>query len=172
MNLSREDKKWITRSGYKAEAIFFKKMGHFCGYVYIGRDHNLFDRVNYENDCGLECHGGITFSQISESGNQHKIGFDCDHSCDKPHPHYEDIDYVGIGGKSSKYRDIDYVKNECESLSDQLKAIQDDYLSFKEMLAGGDKKFESFRKVNDNVTAIKDDLFKLYRLQLEKINGK
>lgn len=114
--------------------------GHFCGYVGIPKDHpwngSEFDEYS------IDVHGGITGGgpcQLPFTG-QHEmnrrchasehgadditwLGFDCHHSLidlepgEKPRAWHR--------GKPPVYRDVAYVKQQCEQLAQQARAAAD-----------------------------------------------
>lgn len=110
-----------------------ESIGHLCGYVGINKDHKLF-KAEYsacflKENCGksycdhtldliIDVHGGLTFSNsIPESSIKDLwwFGFDCSHSGDLAPGMNR---FLGMTG--GIYRDIDYVKQECEKLAKQL----------------------------------------------------
>jgi hypothetical protein len=108
-------------------------MGQLNGYIQLPAHHPWVFQDPFEIDCDV--HGGITFGGPDEKGD-YWIGFDCAHSGDIV-PSHKDI---GENVKKemverfpflsetlnaspifeSHYRNIDYVKKECESLVDQM----------------------------------------------------
>ena len=66
----------VQREPYTKEEVYFG--GYLCGYILLPKDHPLYGKKFHEID--LECHHGITYSQITEEG--WLIGFDCAHSGD------------------------------------------------------------------------------------------
>lgn len=107
------------------------KAGALCGYVGVAEGHPLYG-VQYSDDSvSLDAHGGITYSDfcfgdpeghtichVAGDGEPDKVwwfGFDCLHLYDRV-PKWSDNDH------GDAYRDIDYVKNECRQLAEQLAA--------------------------------------------------
>ena len=91
----------------------------WCGYVGVGEEHPLY-KIHYD-DIEIEVHGGLTFSScdLPYDGVSEVwwLGFDCAHAGDRipgfsVHPVFNQ--------SASIYRDIDFVKNECRSLVEQL----------------------------------------------------
>lgn len=82
-----------------------------CGYVKVAKDHPAI-----ANAGNLNVHGGVTFNgEMSQGG--HYVGFDCGHYGD-----YAPGMYMMHG--EGTYRDIDYVKKECEALAWQIKELE------------------------------------------------
>jgi hypothetical protein len=97
---------------------------HLCGYVGVTPDHSLY-RKDYSDDdyyigSILECHGGITFTDHwKEWGNEYWwLGFDCGHLGDLS----PGLPYSVIEG--AEYRTFNYVKDQCELLSEQLRSVK------------------------------------------------
>ena len=84
--------------------------GHYCGYVYLYKDHPFYG-AHYE-ELDINVHGGLTYSK--ENNGWWIIGFDCNHLGDYAIPN---IDYhiKSLG----EYRDFEYVKNECDNMAKQ-----------------------------------------------------
>lgn len=97
------------------------EMGNLCGYAKLPLSHDLYD-VHYDNPkvVNIEVHGGLTYSQVDSTDNRMEYGFDCAHFMDlvpgmaKILPNYLE------NHSDDTYRDIDYVKNECQKLCWQL----------------------------------------------------
>ena len=109
--------------------------GAWCGYVAVTEGHPYFE-ADYDF-CDVEVHGGLTFASFcreSAEGEGHGIchtplpgrparvwwlGFDC--------AHYMDLIPLmlryGSVFDGAVYRDVAYVKGQCESLARQLKAV-------------------------------------------------
>lgn len=57
-----------------------ERAGHRCGYVRVPKEHPLFEK-SY-NDCDLDVHGGLTFSDYAHQEGMEEgyyLGFDCGH---------------------------------------------------------------------------------------------
>lgn len=104
--------------------------GHLCGYVALNKDHPYFG-LSY-NDMDIYCHGGLTYRE-KENDDKFWIGFDCAHSSDVvpsmtqlkyemrrnwkiDYPELEEYKYL----MEDQYRTIDFVKDECKRIVDQL----------------------------------------------------
>jgi hypothetical protein len=107
--------------------IIRSTFGNFCGYVGITKDHPLF-RVGYcDIEQNLDVHGGLTYSDHwdldAEKPTQYRIwwlGFDCAHAWDlSPASELRKMFF----GEIPVYRNLYYVKKECQNLAAQLKAI-------------------------------------------------
>lgn len=98
-------------------------MGHWCGYVGVGREHPLHGASGSDRRTDeLEVHGGITYARACNGVVCHKpapgepdalwwFGFDCAHFGD-----------LSPGWKTGVYRDIDYVEQQTRHLAEQLAA--------------------------------------------------
>ncbi len=110
--------------------------GNLCGYVKIPLELKLYEK---KSDLDLNCHGGITFNELFEFGEekQNWIGFDCAHSCDyipsielfkKTDPEmikFKEMfpypkEFADITLFNPEYRDMDYCIEECKKIVDQL----------------------------------------------------
>lgn len=114
--------------------IIRNSFGVLCGYVGVSKNHPLFEK-EYD-DADVEVHGGLTFSghcspnkegvcHIVEDGEDDNVwwlGFDCAHYMDYVPGMPAILWLVGrrAGLGNSEYRDIPYVKAECQSLAQQL----------------------------------------------------
>ncbi len=91
--------------------------GHLCGYCEIPSNHKDYNKSYFELDSIYEIHGGITYYGLfindkAEKTDRYVIGFDCCHTSDRM-PLYD------LDGTIS-YKDIDYVKHQCNLLSKQI----------------------------------------------------
>ena len=96
-------------------------LGHLCGYVITNK--RLDDIIAYT----LNVHGGITFNSMVFHGgiNKYAVGFDCASHGDYIHfIHYVDGKYNVLPWEEYTYRDIEYVTNELQRLTEQLKDIK------------------------------------------------
>lgn len=100
--------------------ILRNSLKFLCGYVNLTKDNSLYG-VDYDdiyNITNIDVHGGLTYTNETETGDW-KIGFDCGHLGDlSPFYLLNDMSFNIIGNDS--YRDMDYVKSECESLCEQI----------------------------------------------------
>jgi len=100
--------------------------GALCGYVGVTADHPAFE-TQY-SDVDVSCHGGLTFSEFCDpdskichdpdKGEPDRVwwlGFDCCHGGD-----YSPRDFRLSFTRWAKYRDLEYVRNECSKLAAQL----------------------------------------------------
>lgn len=94
---------------------------HLCGYISIPPGHPWHGK-GYD-DIRADVHGGLTYASPAEESVAKDsaqcgwwvVGFDCAHSGD----------LVPLYGIDGTYRDIAYVRAECESLARQAKAATD-----------------------------------------------
>ena len=123
-----------ARDGPKGNHIFG---GHLCGYVVIPEN---CPKWKFEEVPDFDVHGGITFSNIQDHLDKYVIGFDCAHGGDIVPSMKEIINDIyekcfkwmkkGAAEKFMElnnrvnprptYKNIEFVKKECESLADQL----------------------------------------------------
>lgn len=113
-------------------------IGALCGYVGIEETHPAFGQ-GYD-DVDTDVHGGLTFANryqegpiedqpklichIPDAGEPHNIwwlGFDCAHTNDLTPRFLPDEEIFTVRGI---YRDVSFVKNECQRLAKQLKAME------------------------------------------------
>lgn len=115
--------------------------GHWCGYVGVSEGHPLFEK-GYDDEPGLEVHGGITFGDFCQGEPGHGIchlpepgepdrvwwlGFDCHHAwdyspADKARERDRPEDLWRVAPDQS-YKGLGYVRNQCAGLAAQLKAL-------------------------------------------------
>lgn len=130
-----------TCEGYDYFVKFFED-GHRCGYVRVPEGHDLFGKDYMDMDIDINCHGGLTFSEMIEKDERgftvgYWIGFDCAHRHDAP-----DIDmaktvfgdnkflklkeliWLEFGFDEGGIRSFDYVESECLDIVHQLVKIQ------------------------------------------------
>lgn len=85
-----------------------------CGYITLTKDNSLYG-IDYD-DINISAHGGLTYQGYNQNEN-YVIGFDCGHYGDLT-PYFlfkEDFPFYSDG----EYRDMEYVKSECESMAEQ-----------------------------------------------------
>jgi len=82
----------------------------------------LCGSVDTTPDCAFTVHGGLTFAGKLCDEDGWWFGFDCAHSGDLAP---SDVDRVGVFAPSpcDRYRDMAYVRRECESLAAQIHAV-------------------------------------------------
>ncbi len=109
--------------------------GHLNGYVGIPEGHPLYGKdYDYDAFCELEVHGGVTHSSLGDGKWRPEgswwIGFDTCHAWDYQPPVEESVyqvhmDVTGKAGPSEHetYRNWAYVKEQTESLAEQLAAM-------------------------------------------------
>ena len=84
-----------------------------CGYITLTPDNTLYG-VEYDN-LDLQAHGGLTYNSYDDDNNW-VIGFDCAHHGDLT-PYFL-LDEDSVFGQRGVYRDMEYVKSECENLAE------------------------------------------------------
>lgn len=120
--------------GYKY-VIMNNGSAYRCGYIRIPVGHPLHGK---DDDCILDCHGGITFAEADVpcdkggADNAWWLGFDAAHYSDAPDPDLDGYQgssvfsgIFGIPGEISSVKDQDYVRSECHSMIDQAIAVQE-----------------------------------------------
>lgn len=110
-----DSREWVYKSTSGVEYLCKikrnKHIKHLCGYVVLTKDNKFYGK-DYDY-IPVQVHGGLTFSD--EVDGEWLIGFDCAHHGDiTPGCGYEHLDYMGT------YKDMDFVKSECESLVEQI----------------------------------------------------
>lgn len=120
----------ILRIAFEEPKIFHMFGGYLNGYVSVPSDHPYYQK-KYE-DMEIECHGGLTFGQCSDS---HLIGFDCAHSGDyvpSSEMHRKKYKFREIFPSplpphlehnilfNPVYRNIQFCIGECKSIVDQI----------------------------------------------------
>jgi len=116
----------VTRTVYTDE----KAPRHFflCGYIHIPKWHRLHGVDIYGEDTAadvdlvrdLEVHGGVTYTGRRFDDGEWYIGFDCAHVGDL----FIDEE-IFMRSPDSRYRDLEYVQEECRCLVKQLKELGD-----------------------------------------------
>lgn len=109
-----DEKEWLykTKCGIRFKCKISRNpyLKHLCGYVFLNKD-NLYYGKDYD-EIPVSVHGGLSYSD-KEKDNW-VIGFDCSHHND----FIPGLNYINVSNKI--YRDMKYVKNECEQLCEQL----------------------------------------------------
>lgn len=110
-------KEWVyeTNNGVTFTCFIRRnfRLSHLCGYVQLTKDNKLFEQNYWDITDPLIVHGGVTYTDYLE--DKWLIGFDCSHYSDM----IFDEDFIP-SNQNCKYRDMDYVIKECESLAEQL----------------------------------------------------
>lgn len=117
-------KEWTDEgTGYKCLILRNPDLGHLCGYVGLPQDHPLHGVGYNDLPADVDVHGGPSaagrpgMKDFGADPDYWWVGFDCAHASDLI-PAYP-ID-------NCQYRDMDYVKNECARLAEQLQRIHGD----------------------------------------------
>lgn len=134
------DGEWIDEPDYVSWKhkdyvceIMRNGFGSLCGYVTLPESHPWYG--NEMEEIHVEVHGGLTFNMVKDE--RHIIGFDCAHKNDViPAVKEVDIEMQKISPdiyerltkdatemkikEIQTYKNIEFVKNECEKLVDQL----------------------------------------------------
>lgn len=119
---------------YQCAALWNEQCGFWCGYVGIDEDNGFYG-LDYDDsdNMNLEVHGGVTFSgglpssaernpelQTDLDMNLWFFGFDCGHYNDKTKLNPRGVE-----------RNLDFVKENCQKLLDELTSSAEIYLRFK-----------------------------------------
>ena len=120
---------WTSETGL-ACLILRNDLGCLCGYVGLGDDHPLHGNIrtwddfeNHNDWRHLQVHGGVTFCgfmadaflpEPNQGQNLWWIGFDCSKNNDRAPKCPETA--------NRPYRDLAFVKKQCERLAGQLAA--------------------------------------------------
>ena len=118
---------WVDKeTGLDCLIIRNSHTGILCGYVGVAASHRLYG-CDYEAP-EVEVHGGLTYANRRQDHICHTpeaprpedvwwFGFDCGHAWDLMPAMMQ----YSIISKGTVYRDISFVRQECESLARQLK---------------------------------------------------
>ena len=117
------------------------RRGNWCGYVGVAPNHPLYGRGYSEDGVNAEVHGGITYADACDGRPEPEgichvpgegepdhvwwFGFDCAHAWDySPDDKMRSDREGGIWaiGWDQTYKTLRFVKDECRSLAQQLKA--------------------------------------------------
>ena len=120
---------WKTKAGLPALIVRNPVMGNLCGYVAVPPGHPWHGR-HYGDGIEVAVHGGLTYGDecadhichVPEPGEPDDVwwlGFDCGHAGDAMpglslYPALRATKDAGY-----TYKDIDYVRDECERLAEQ-----------------------------------------------------
>jgi hypothetical protein len=124
---------WMTKAGLPG-MIVRNRSGALCGYVAVNPDHPLYGK--HYDEVGVDVHGGLTYSNacrgvichIPEPGQPDNVwwfGFDCHHLMDYAPGMAAVMKRAGIPNEAESpihYKPIGYVRQEVESLAEQLTA--------------------------------------------------
>ena len=108
------------------------RVGTWCGYVGITKEHPAFEKDYNDIDEWPEVHGGLTYADFCQENNKEHgvchivatgeddrvwwLGFDCGH-CGDLVPSMPEL-VISVGDDT--YKTLDYVKGHCASLAKQL----------------------------------------------------
>lgn len=126
-----DELEWLT-AGLPCVAVRNLIMGHWCGYVGIPPSHPLYGKGTRFGR-NLHVHGEITYASEEDPGRSVVdavlpepntvwwwLGFDCGHAYDlipRLEKHLNTYPY------SRTYHTLSYVREECDSLARQLRAL-------------------------------------------------
>lgn len=109
-----------------------EKMGTLNGYVTLS-EVDKFDMSKLSEEFlvrKIEVHGGVTYTRHYPEDNKYVIGFDCAHYNDLV-PSYLESEKFGMGLITGPcYREMAYVKSECESLAEQISLLDKSYIRY------------------------------------------
>ncbi|HEX3163105.1 MAG TPA: hypothetical protein VHQ92_11060 [Pseudolabrys sp.] len=120
---------WIDEAtGYPCAAWRHECLGTLCGYVGVPENHPAAG-APYQALCNtITAHGGLTFAdewadpkgEFASFTNLWVLGFDCMHASDLV-PFFLSLGLQPY--KHAKYRDLPYVRAQCQSMAAQLAAL-------------------------------------------------
>jgi len=102
---------WVTEVGLKAYIWKSPIYNIYCGYV---------DRSHVKKSLShLDVHGGVTYE------DELLVGFDCNHANDLPGPdeNMEQCGYMLKYVPEATFKDIEFLKNQCEKLAKQVNDV-------------------------------------------------
>ena len=125
-------------TGLPCLAVRNRHAGNWCGYVGVAEGHPYVGK-DYNDTADLEVHGGLTFANKCQPGQDEShgichlpgpgepdhvwwLGFDCAHAWDhSPQDVARSVEgYPWTIDSDSRYRTLRYVQNQCASLAAQL----------------------------------------------------
>ena len=128
--------KTFQHCGYTC-VVIFGNLGFRCGYVAIPKEHNLYGKDYNEINVDIDVHGGLSYGGGStdypiESDGLWWFGFDCGHCWDgndyelasKLFPENSQFYQLQYMIPDCPVRSIEYVKEECKKLAEQLKKYE------------------------------------------------
>ena len=111
-------------------------IGSLCGYVFLPNNHP-WALVGF-NQSSVDVHGGVSYARHADG--LFVVGFDCAHAWDV---------VPGIVGSSfgdCVYRDIEFVRGQCEYLAQQARGAADAMLDEIERAVCAEKRDERLRR--------------------------
>jgi hypothetical protein len=124
---------WKTAAGFPAIALR-QAEGYWCGYVGVPPGHPAHG-MDYM-DIPVDVHGGVTYAEPcggrvchvpapGEPADVFWIGFDFHHGGDMAPGYLSLYPFLEtVGREKTKYRDLAYVRANCESVGLQLAAMR------------------------------------------------
>ena len=123
-----DEKVWVDEDTSLLCCTLRSPVGCLCGYVGIPPEHPLHNK-DYM-DIEIDVHGGLTYGNLANPSLitlQHIaspllwfFGFDCGHGYDII-PQMLEFDKDFYKGVNATYKDIEFVRKECEGLAGKLK---------------------------------------------------
>ena len=139
---------WITPEGYQAVVTLVSPtVPHRCGYIAVPQEHPLYNK-NYDDLYDISVHGGLTYSEYDKQTNYPMLlaekvkwfGFDAAHAGDgydwkagealiktnKDRYRVKSVrKIVDKGEENDTIRTLEYMKEQCNELSKQLRPRDD-----------------------------------------------
>lgn len=136
-------KDWITKSGHRAVIVLTSPcLPHYCGYVGVKANNSQFEK-EYDSIENINIHEGLIYSDrkedypVTKSKDIWWFGFDTAHFNDyidweagkelleteEEKKENKEMKKIMNNHDGSTLRTLEYVYNQCESLSRQLKNI-------------------------------------------------
>ena len=101
-----------------------------CGYITLTKDNSLYG-VDYD-DINISAHGGLTYQGYDQNENW-VIGFDCGHYGDLTPYFLLKDDTFGKFIQDGIYRDMEYVKTQCESMAEQASVFSKSIIRYNKI---------------------------------------
>ena len=101
-----------------------------CGYITLTKDNSLYGVVY--DDINISVHGGITYNAYDQNENW-VIGFDCGHYGDLTPYFLLKDDTFGKFIQDGIYRDMEYVKTQCESMAEQASVFSKSIIRYNKI---------------------------------------
>ena len=130
----------FVHAGFACFALRRDRMGYWCGYCGVPREHPAYGKRYYDVPIDVDVHGGLTCARACDAPICHVpvpgmpadvwwLGFDCAHAGDLAPGMEADLRSISIGRGARRnifrdvYRDLPYVRREIERLAEQLSAM-------------------------------------------------
>lgn len=127
------DRVEFEAEGYPCLITRHQTLGTLCGYVAVPPGHPLHGKDPFDDRLSLNAHGGVNYGSLCSGHICHVpkpgepddvwwFGFDCGHAGDLS-PGTQITSFFPLNDQV--YRDIAYVRGQCEWLAHQLKELEE-----------------------------------------------